>query len=139
MNFLIENWYLFFMALFSGALLLWPTLSSGAAGGISAAQAVQLMNREKAVVIDVCEPQEYAAGHVAGAKNIPLAQLQERLPSTVKNKALPVIFVCARGMRAQGASAVAKKMGYEQAQTLAGGLGAWREAQLPVEKSELKN
>jgi len=133
-NFIIENWYLFFMALASGALLLWPVLRGGAGLGLSSAQAVQLINREKAVVIDVCEPEEFAAGHIGGAKNVPLAQLEERLPGLVKNKTLPLILVCAKGMRAQRASAVAQKLGYDKAQPLAGGLTAWREANLPVEK-----
>ena len=65
---------------------------------------------------------------------MPLAQLEERLPSVVKNKAVPVVMVCARGVRAQRAVAVAKKLGYDNAQTLSGGLAAWREANLPVEK-----
>lgn len=134
MNFLIENWYLFLLALASGAMLLWPVLRGGAGLGLSSAAAVQLINREKAVVIDVCEPEEYAGGHIGGAKNVPLAQLQERLPSVVKNKALPLILVCAKGVRAQRAALVAKQLGYENAQPLAGGLAAWREANLPVEK-----
>ncbi|PWW47819.1 rhodanese-related sulfurtransferase [Melaminivora alkalimesophila] len=134
MNFILDNWYLIFLALASGAMLLVPTLRGAGAGGLSAAQAVQLMNREKAVVIDVCEPGEYAAGHVRGAKNVPLAQLQERLPQVVKNKSVPVILVCAKGARAARAAALARALGYERAQPLAGGLAAWREASLPVEK-----
>jgi rhodanese-related sulfurtransferase len=106
-----------------------------AAGSLSATGAVQLINREKAVVIDVSEAEEFAAGHVGGAKNLPLGQLAEKLPATVKNKAVPVILVCATGARASRALAVAKKLGYEQAQCLAGGLKAWKEANLPVEKS----
>ncbi|AVP57062.1 rhodanese-like domain-containing protein [Pulveribacter suum] len=135
MNFVLDNWYLIFIALASGGLLLVPTLKGAAAGGVSAAQAVQLINREKAVVIDVCEPEEYAAGHVGGAKNVPLAQLQERLPQVVKNKAVPVILVCAKGARATRAAAIAKSLGYDKAQPLAGGLAAWRGASMPVEKS----
>ena len=134
MNFVLDNWYLIFLALASGALLLVPTLKGATAGGVSAAQAVQLINREKAVVIDVCEPEEYAAGHVSGAKNVPLGQLQERLPQVVKNKALPVILVCAKGARAARAAGIARSLGYERAQPLAGGLAAWREASMPVEK-----
>ena len=53
----------------------------------------------------------------------------------VKNKALPVILVCAKGARAQRATGVAKKLGYDNAQALAGGLTAWRAATLPVEKA----
>lgn len=116
-------------------MLLWPALSGGAGGGLTAAAAVQLINREKAVLIDVCEANEYAAGHVGGAKNIPLSELEQKLPTTVKNKALPVILVCQSGARSGRAVAMAKKLGYENAQSLSGGLGAWRAANLPVEKA----
>ena len=135
MNFVVENWYLFVLALLSGGMLLLPTLKSAGAGALSAAQAVQLMNRERAVVIDVCEPDEFAAGHVGGSKNVPLGQLQERLPQVVKNKTLPMILVCAKGARAQRAVGIAKSLGYDKAQALAGGLAAWKQASMPVEKS----
>jgi len=134
-KFFIDNWYLLVVALASGSMLLWPTLRGAGAGSLSPAQAVQLINREKAVVIDVCEAEEFAAGHVGGAKNVPLGQLEERLPSLVKNKSLPVVLVCASGARANRAVAVAKKLGYEKAEALAGGLKAWRDASMPVEKA----
>lgn len=135
MKFIIDNWYLIFVALASGGMLLWPTLKSASGGTLNPAGAVQLINREKAVVIDVCEAEEFAAGHVGGAKNVPLGQLEERLPAVVKNKALPVVLVCATGARANRAVAIAKKLGYDNAQAMAGGLKAWREASLPVEKA----
>ncbi|QKV52080.1 rhodanese-like domain-containing protein [Comamonas antarctica] len=135
MNFIIDNWYLILLALASGAMLVFPLVKGGAGGTLSAANAVQLINREKAVVIDVSEPEEFAAGHLKAARNVPLGELQERLPAIVKNKALPVILVCAKGPRALRAEGIAKKLGYARAQALAGGLKAWREANLPVEKS----
>lgn len=135
MKFIIDNWYLLLLALVSGGMLLWPVLRNAGGGALTPARAVQLMNREKAVVIDVCETGEFAAGHVGGAKNLPLGQLEERLPATVKNKALPLVLVCATGARAQRAAALAKKLGYDKAQALTGGLKAWREASLPVEKA----
>ena len=134
MKFILDNWYLIFVAVASGSMLLWPVLKSASGGSLTPARAVQLINREKAVVIDVCETEEFAAGHVGGAKNIPLGQLEERLPATVKNKALPVVLVCASGARANRAVGIAKKLGYDNAQAMAGGLKAWREASLPVEK-----
>ena len=77
MKFVIDNWYLFLAAILSGGMLLWPMLMrGGVAGRLTPAEAVQLINREKAVMIDVCEPAEYAAGHVAGAKSVPLATLE---------------------------------------------------------------
>ncbi|MDR2129459.1 MAG: rhodanese-like domain-containing protein, partial [Burkholderiaceae bacterium] len=105
---------------------------TGAATGLSANQAVLLINREKAVVVDVCEAAEYAQGHIAAAKSVPLDQLQARLPEVVKNKALPVILVCTSGARSARAVAIARKLGYEKAYSLGGGLKSWREANLPV-------
>jgi rhodanese-related sulfurtransferase len=135
LNFLVEQWYLVLAAVTSGALLFWPVLSRGTLGGkITATEAVRLINREKAVLIDVCEPAEFAAGHAAGSRSVPLGSLESsnNLP---KNKTLPLVVVCASGARATRAVAVLKKLGFERAQVLAGGLSAWREANLPVEKS----
>ena len=135
LKFILQNWALISVALAAGALLLWPALKSATGGSLTAEGAVQLINREKAVVIDVCEATEFSAAHVGGAKNIPLSQLEDKLPGAVKNKALPVILVCQSGARSGRAVAIAKKLGYEQAQSLGGGLGAWRAANLPIEKS----
>ena len=123
------------VALASGAMLMWPAVQGATAGGLTTANAVLLINRERAVVVDVGEPGEYAAGHVGGAKNIPLNQLEEKLPLAVKNKALPLILVCQSGARSNRAVAIAKKLGYERAESLSGGLAAWRTANLPVEKA----
>ncbi len=135
MKFIIDNWMLISIALASGALLLWPVLQGATAVGIAPNAAVQLINREKAVVVDVCQPEEFAQGHIVGSKNIPLADLEAKLPGVVKNKALPVVLVCQSGARSARAVATAKKLGYEQAQSLAGGLKAWKAATLPVEKA----
>lgn len=135
MNFLIQNWYLILAALVSGGLLLWPVLVSGSQGAaVTTAAAVQLINREKGVLIDVSEPEEFAKGHAVGARNIPLGQLEghKSLPT---NKALPLVVVCPTGARAGRAAGMLRKLGYEKAQVLAGGLKAWREANLPVEKA----
>jgi rhodanese-related sulfurtransferase len=134
-NFIVDNWMLIAVAVSSGAMLLWPLVKGAGGGALSPAQAVQLINRERAVVIDVCEADEFAAGHVGGAKNVPLGQLEERLPQVVKNKTLPVILVCASGGRAVRAEGVARKLGYEKAQAMAGGLKSWKDANLPVEKA----
>lgn len=134
MKFIVDNWMLIAIAVASGSLLLWPVLQGAAMAGLDPAGAVQLINREKGVVIDVCEPAEFAAGHVGGARNIPLGELESKLAGAVKNKALPLILVCQSGARSARAVAIAKKLGYEQAQSLGGGLASWRAANLPVEK-----
>ncbi len=136
MTFFIDNWFLFLAAAVSGGLLLWPLIDkrAGGAGKVSTNDAVNLINREKAVLIDVSEPAEYAAGHALGAKSVPLGQLHtsNALP---KNKALPLVVVCATGARAGRAVGTLKTLGFENARALAGGLEAWRAANLPVEKT----
>jgi len=134
-KFLVDNWYLIAVALVSGGLLLWPRLKAGSqAGAVSPAEAVQLINRERAVLIDVCEPAEYAAAHAIGSKNVPLGSL-ESTGDLPKNKALPLVLVCQSGARASRAVGILHKLGFQNARVLAGGLKAWREANLPVEKS----
>ena len=80
MKFIIDNWMLISVAFASGAMLLWPVVQGATAGGLSTANAVQLINRERAVVVDVSETEEFAQGHVGGAKNVPVGQLEQRLP-----------------------------------------------------------
>ena len=136
MKFFIDNWYLFLVAVVSGGLLFWQTFAKGATGGakVSTRDAVQMINREKAVLIDVSDPAEFAAGHAAGSRSVPLANLQSSndLP---KNKTLPLVVVCPTGSRATRAVATLKSLGFQNARALAGGLAAWREANLPIEKT----
>jgi rhodanese-related sulfurtransferase len=132
-SFLLENWMLILLALVSGTLLVAPQLAGAGASSVGTSEAVRLINREKAVLIDVCEPNEFAAGHAAGARNVPLASLEtsKELPS---NKALPLVLMCASGSRSKRAAATLKKLGYEKAVAVAGGTAAWREASLPIDK-----
>jgi rhodanese-related sulfurtransferase len=139
LEFLLKNWMLVLTALVSGFFLLWPQLKGkGGAGSIGTNEAVRLINREKAVLIDVSEPEEFAKGHPNGARNVPISKLEGKLEGAKdlpSNKALPLVVVCPTGSRASRAAALLRKAGYEKPQVLAGGFGAWREANLPVEKS----
>ena len=135
MKFILDNWMLISVATASGFMLFLPVMQGAATAGLSAQQAVQMINREKALVIDVCSAEEYAAGHLIGARHVPLDQLEQQLAGVAKNKSQPLILVCASGLRSKRALAVAKKLGYEQAHSLTGGLKAWKEANLPVEKA----
>ena len=85
------------------------------------------------MLIDVSEPAEYAGGHAVGARNIPFGSLEgaKELPS---NKALPLLLICPSGARAGRAAGLLRKAGYEKALAVTGGLNAWREAGLPVDK-----
>jgi rhodanese-related sulfurtransferase len=136
-EFMGANWHLILMALTSGGLLLWPLVRQGAggAGAVSTSEAVRLINREKGVLVDVSEPNEFAASHAAGARNVPFGQV-EGAKDIPTNKQLPILLMCPTGARAGRAAAVLRKAGYERAAAVAGGTKAWSDAQLPLAKAE---
>jgi phage shock protein E len=65
-----------------------------------------------ALIIDVRSPQEFDNGHINGSQNIPLNIIAQRADS-LKAKGVPIICVCASGMRSGSASAILKKSGIE--------------------------
>ena len=134
MKFILDNWMLITIALSTGFFLLLPVVQGAAASGISPNEAVQCINREKGVVVDVCGADEFAQSHIKGAVNLPLDEVEARVSKTVKNKSTPVIMVCAAGARSKRAQAIAQKLGYEKVHSLHGGLKAWKEANLPIAK-----
>jgi len=81
-------------------------------------------------LIDVREPMEYAAGHIAGSRNIPLTQL-ERTPLPQG----PVVLVCQSGKRSQAGANQLQRRGYPHpVSQLEGGLNAWQDARLPLSR-----
>lgn len=133
MEFVQNNLLLFVVAFVSGAMLLWPLFRRTAGGPwVSAAEATHRINREDALVIDVRDPGEYGAGHILGAKNVPLSRLDDG--ELAKRKERPVIVYCDGGERSSKAMAALKKQGFTRVANLSGGLRAWQQAGLPVEK-----
>lgn len=136
MEFVKENIFLIGLAVVSGLLLLLPGFRKGAGGvpNLSAVEAVELINRKHALVLDVREDTEFATGHIIDAKHIPLAKLQERLAELNKYKDKPVLVNCQRGMRSAKACEILRKAEFKQIHNLQGGLEAWTTAKLPVVK-----
>ena len=136
MKFILSNIWLVLAAVTSGAILVWPLINRRLSGvpEVGALQAVQLLNRKDALMIDVREPGEFSAGHAPNAKNIPLAQLEKRLGDLEKFKNRPILVVCQTGGRSHSATTALKKAGFSEVVVLAGGMGAWQTANMPVEK-----
>lgn len=97
-------------------------------------QAVLLMNRDDAVVLDVREDKELSEGKIQGAKHIPLGQLGKRVTELEKSKGKPMLVYCRTGNRSAQASSLLTKAGFEQVHNLGGGFVAWQAANLPVAK-----
>ena len=127
------NWAWAATALVSGGFLIWPLLRPNAAE-LSPAAATMMINRQDALVVDVRETSEWAGGHIANAKHIALGQIDKHLVEIEKFKQTPVILCCASGTRGQSARDKLTKAGFEKVFNLAGGIGAWSEAGLPLTK-----
>ncbi len=136
-EFVKQNAILVGLAIGSGFALLWPLLNRGTNGvpNISATEAVLLMNRSKPLILDVRDAAEFAAGHIQGAKNIPVAELANRLKEIEKFKDKTVLVHCQKGMRAKAACSTLRAQQFSQLHNLQGGLDTWIEAKLPLNKA----
>ena len=136
LEFVTHNWYLFVALGVILFLLAAGPISQQMHGikSVNVAQTVQLLNRENAVVVDVCEPKEFSTGHVPNAINLPLGTLNDRLREIEKHKNRPIVVSCRSGNRSLQAAFLLHKRGFAKVYSLAGGLSAWQRDNLPVEK-----
>jgi rhodanese-related sulfurtransferase len=131
------NMAFFGVALVSGAFLAWPAIARLLRPGqeVGPAQAVQLINRRDAVVLDVRDAEDYKSGHITNARHIPERDLESRAKELERVKAKPIIVSCARGSRSAGVANRLRKLGFNEVVSLRGGLAAWEQANMPLEKS----
>jgi rhodanese-related sulfurtransferase len=136
LQFLENNWPLIVVMVVSGAMLLWPMIRRywSPIREIGAMEATQLINRRNALMLDLREPKEYEGGRVPNAVHLPQSQLASRGHELKKLTGRPVIAYCDRGQRSRMAAGALTKLGFAEVYTLRGGLRAWSEAGLPVEK-----
>jgi len=133
MKFLLDNYPLVIAALVSGAMLIWPVLRSRAGGpSLTTLAATQLMNSRPVQIVDVRSEADFGAGSLPNARNLPLTDVAARAAELNKEK--PVIVVCEAGRRASLAAVKLRSAGIKEVYILAGGLGAWRAAGLPLSR-----
>lgn len=135
-EFLMNNLALVALFVASGAMLLWPEISrlAGASNEIGTLEATRLINQGPHLLLDVRDGTEFAAGHLPRARNIPVRELEKRLDEIAKFKEKPVIVTCKGGPRAGAACRFLKRSGFARVYQLKGGIAAWEQASLPVEK-----
>ena len=117
----------------SGALLLWPEIArlAGASSEIGTLDATRLMNQHSTLILDVRDGAEYASGHLPRARHIPLGELAKRIDEIGKYKDKPVLLTSKGG---NAALRSLRQAGFTTVYQLKGGLAAWQQASLPVEK-----
>ncbi|HEY5800900.1 MAG TPA: rhodanese-like domain-containing protein [Burkholderiaceae bacterium] len=134
MNFIIDNIILVGLVVVSGAMLMLPALQRRGKK-VTPLQATLMINKDKATIVDVRGSDEFAAGHLRDAKNIPLADLATRAAELDKAKSKPVIVVCQTGVRSAKAAAQLEKAGFTEAYSLDGGVAAWSSGGLPLTRA----
>ena len=138
MEFINQNIMLVGLVAVSGLSLLWPLLVRPSGNSVNPGEATMLINREDAHILDIREVDEFAAGHLPEAQNIPAGKLAERIAELEKFKDKPIVVCCASGMRSNKSCGELKKQGFEKLHNLAGGVDAWVGAGYPVKKGGKK-
>ena len=100
---------------------------------INVAEAQKLIADKKVVVLDIRTPEEFAAGHIAGATNINFRAADFEKALTALDKKQTYVLHCASGNRSTQASPTFNKLGFSSVCHLDGGIKAWQKAKLPVE------
>ena len=101
---------------------------------ISPAEAVQLINREDALVLDVREDNERVQGSISGAKHFALSVLKQRVSELQANVEKPIIAYCKTGNRSMQACEILKQNNFKNVMSLKGGIQGWQTVNLPVVK-----
>ncbi|GDX86003.1 rhodanese-like domain-containing protein [Methylococcaceae bacterium] len=100
---------------------------------ISPMLAVQKIDNENTVVIDVREAPDFIQGHIENALNVPLSKLTEQLSSLQQYKKNLLLITCQTGTRSAAAAKSLTKSGFENVLVLSGGMTAWQdEYKLPI-------
>jgi rhodanese-related sulfurtransferase len=131
-----NNLILLSMMIISGGMLLAPILPGLIHGSnsVNPTAATLLINRSKAIVLDVRSSEEFNLGHLSRAKNLPLNQIPTGLEGMKLDKNCPLILVCESGNRSASAISKLKKAGFGEVVNLEGGINAWKQAGLPLVK-----
>ncbi|MBL8497576.1 rhodanese-like domain-containing protein [Nitrosomonas sp. JL21] len=130
----LENLLFVITAVISGALLLWPLVTQRGIKEIDTRVAIQLINQQDAVILDVRDDSEFAAGHLPNSKHIPSEKIEERWVELQKFKEKPIVMIYRSGIRSNHPSSVLRKNGFAQVFNLMGGIDTWKRANLPIVK-----
>lgn len=129
LDFLYSNIALVALAVISGGMLLWPTLSGGRQRKeVDNAGATEMINSANAQVVDIRSEKDFKAGHIAGSVNLPANVIQHHLNELDKKR--PVLLVSSEG-NARMPAGLLKGMGFSVS-TLKDGIKGWRAEELPL-------
>lgn len=104
---------------------------------ISRGQAILLINKEEAVVVDIRTRDDFRRGHIANAINLTASEIKSgSFGELEKHKAQPVIVVCANGTSSRAPAENLSKAGFESVYTLKDGITGWSGENLPLARGK---
>lgn len=136
MEFVQDNIWLVLIAVVSGGMLVWSFLGPKILGipQVGTLEATRLINQRDALVLDVRDEGEYRAAHIPHSRHVPLTAIDSRIRELEKYRKRPILIICRSGNRSGAAANLLRKRGFEEVWVLKGGLVAWEQANLPIEK-----
>ncbi len=130
--FFVTNWPLFLALAIILFMLVRSYVGPGATKAVGPMEALQLINHQNALVLDVRTDKEYQDGHIINSMHVPLGMLSSQLAKLAGYKQTPIVIVCRSGARSAQAAATLRKAGFEAVYNLAGGIMAWQNANMPL-------
>ncbi|MBA6413901.1 rhodanese-like domain-containing protein [Parahaliea sp. F7430] len=133
LEFIAQQWILV-AALITVVFLLIYHESRKAGPSVSPQQAINIVNNQQGVFLDLREAADFKQGHIVGALHIPTAKIDSRMSELEKYKSRPIVLVCKMGQQAGAVGKKLKANGFEQVYKMTGGMMEWGSLQLPTTK-----
>lgn len=135
-TFLAEHWGLTaaFVGTFVALIVIELRVKLQQSTTVAPQKVVQLMNHEKAVILDIRDKEAFKAGHIVSALHYPADTIINKIRQLEKYRQRPVLVVCENGRESLPLRRALQQKGFERALQLAGGMAAWRTEGMPVSR-----
>jgi rhodanese-related sulfurtransferase len=131
LEFLTQQWILAAALLAVVVMLLMhETRKSGPS--LSPQKAINIVNAEQGVFLDLRDAADYKQGHIVDALHIPSAKLADRMPELEKFRNKPIVLVCKMGQQSGAAGKQLKANNFDKVYKMTGGMMEWSNLQLPT-------
>lgn len=131
LEFLTQQWILV-AALLAVIIMLVLHEARKSGPSLSPQQAINLINAQQGVFLDLRDAADYKQGHIVDALHIPSGKLAGRMAELEKYRSKPIVLVCKMGQQSGAAGKQLKAQKFEQVYKMSGGMMEWRNLQLPT-------
>ena len=131
LEFLTQQWILV-AALLAVIIMLVLHEARKSGPSLTPQQAINLINAQQGVFLDLRDAADYKQGHIVDALHIPASKLADRMAELEKYRGKPIVLVCKMGQQSGAAGKQLKAQKFEQVYKMSGGMMEWSNLQLPT-------